>query len=232
MPEIKTLNEDLFYRGSSANLPRLHTCENKVPFWDFSQFAVTLSFFDGLLLKFFFFHGLAGFCGAWLEGTDYLLVQNSFCFSRTFGDSFNTSCHANCCPETRLCFFPRSCSIRSPVLSRRSLSENCLLHSYFHWWKKLLPFLGFWPIIRPLSPSSSCQAIHLGHDTDLCHPSLSIRVRLWSTDSLTYILYFLQQAGRGVDLHSLFLLLMVSLWGLLIQTQKRWGNFLFLSSQW
>ena len=41
MPERKTLNEDLFYRGSSANLPRLHTCKNKVPFWDFSQFAVT-----------------------------------------------------------------------------------------------------------------------------------------------------------------------------------------------
>ena len=37
----KTLNEDL-YRGSSANLPRLHTCENKVPFWDFSRFSVTL----------------------------------------------------------------------------------------------------------------------------------------------------------------------------------------------
>ena len=33
MPERKTLNEDLFYKGSSANLPRLHTCKNKVPFW-------------------------------------------------------------------------------------------------------------------------------------------------------------------------------------------------------
>ena len=42
MPERKTLNEDLFYRGSSANLPRLHTCKNKVPFWDFSQFAITM----------------------------------------------------------------------------------------------------------------------------------------------------------------------------------------------
>ena len=31
----KTQNEDLFYKGSSANLPCLHTCENKVPFWDF-----------------------------------------------------------------------------------------------------------------------------------------------------------------------------------------------------
>ena len=43
MPERKTLNEDLLGRGSSANLPRLHTCENKVRFWDFSQFAVTLT---------------------------------------------------------------------------------------------------------------------------------------------------------------------------------------------
>ena len=44
MPERKTLKEDLFYRGSSANLPRLHTCENKVPFWDFNQFAITISY--------------------------------------------------------------------------------------------------------------------------------------------------------------------------------------------
>ena len=43
MPEKKTLNEDLFYKGSSASLPRLHTCENKVPFWDFKEFAVTPS---------------------------------------------------------------------------------------------------------------------------------------------------------------------------------------------
>ena len=38
MPERKTLNEDLFYKGSSANLPRLNTCKNKVPFWDFKEF--------------------------------------------------------------------------------------------------------------------------------------------------------------------------------------------------
>ena len=38
MPEKKTLNEDLFYKGSSASLPRLHTCENKAPFWDKSKF--------------------------------------------------------------------------------------------------------------------------------------------------------------------------------------------------
>ena len=45
MPEKKkqTLNEDLFDKGSSASLPRLHTCENKVSFWDFKEFAVTLT---------------------------------------------------------------------------------------------------------------------------------------------------------------------------------------------
>ena len=43
MPEEKTLNEDLFYKGSSANLPRLHTCKNKVSFWDFNEFAVTVT---------------------------------------------------------------------------------------------------------------------------------------------------------------------------------------------
>ena len=45
MPERKTLNRTYFCRGSSANLPRLHTCENKVPFWDFRQFAVTISIY-------------------------------------------------------------------------------------------------------------------------------------------------------------------------------------------
>ena len=39
MPGKKTLNDDLFYKGSSASLPRLHTYENKVPFWDFKEFA-------------------------------------------------------------------------------------------------------------------------------------------------------------------------------------------------
>ena len=46
MPEEKTLNEDLFYKGSSANLPRLHTCENKVLFSDFKEFAVTIGILE------------------------------------------------------------------------------------------------------------------------------------------------------------------------------------------
>ena len=49
--EKKTLNEDLFYKGSSANLPRLHTCENKVPLWDFKEFAVTLCIITGVSQK-------------------------------------------------------------------------------------------------------------------------------------------------------------------------------------
>ena len=43
LPEKRTLNRTYFSRGSSANLPCLHTCENKVPFRDFSQFAVTIA---------------------------------------------------------------------------------------------------------------------------------------------------------------------------------------------
>ena len=44
MPEKKALNEDLFYKGSSANLPR---------FGDFKEFDVTKSALaDGLSLEF------------------------------------------------------------------------------------------------------------------------------------------------------------------------------------
>ena len=39
MPEKKTLNEELFYKGSSANLPCLHTCENK------PRFGIKVKFF-------------------------------------------------------------------------------------------------------------------------------------------------------------------------------------------
>ena len=39
----KTLNEDLFDEGSSASLPRLHTCENKVPFLGLENFRITVT---------------------------------------------------------------------------------------------------------------------------------------------------------------------------------------------
>ena len=68
-------------------------------------------------------------------------------FPRSFGDSFNTSGHSNCCPETRLCFFARSCGIRSPVLSRRPLSSKLHCSFLFPLTKRVFPALGFWPII-------------------------------------------------------------------------------------
>ena len=74
MPERKTLNEDLFYRGSSANLPRLHTCENKVPFWDFSQFAVTIA----CLSKEHIFSFVSFDMGANACGSSFLTTQ--YCF--------------------------------------------------------------------------------------------------------------------------------------------------------
>ncbi len=46
MSERKTLNEDLFYKGSSANLLRLHTCENKTPFRDKSKFFASHNSLD------------------------------------------------------------------------------------------------------------------------------------------------------------------------------------------
>ena len=56
MPEKKTLNEDLFYKGSSASLPHLHTCENKVSFWDFKEFAVTPRLHSPTLLTFVYIY--------------------------------------------------------------------------------------------------------------------------------------------------------------------------------
>ena len=57
-----------------------------------------------------------------LKAPVILLSKILSALPRSFGDSFNTSCHANCCPETRLRFFARSFGIRSHVLSRRSPS--------------------------------------------------------------------------------------------------------------
>ena len=74
MPEKKTLNEDLFYKGSSANLPRLHTCENKVPFWDFKEFTVTLSSLF-ILFNNIYYHIDFSFevlVTEWFLGKDYL----------------------------------------------------------------------------------------------------------------------------------------------------------------
>ena len=43
MAEKKLWTRTYSTKESSASLPRLHTCENKVPLWDFKEFAVTES---------------------------------------------------------------------------------------------------------------------------------------------------------------------------------------------
>ena len=66
----------------------------------------------------------------------------------------------------------------------------------------LLPTLGVWPIIWPLSSSSPCQAIHSDYYTDLYVP-FSIQAVTECKQLLVFILTwipnFLQQACREVD---------------------------------
>ena len=158
-----------------------------------------------------FFHGLAGFCGAWLEGTGYFLVQDSFRSSPEFRRQFQYILSRqllswNSDPLLR----PEFC-IRSHVLSRRPPSKKLNSLSRFPLTKRaLLPVLWFWPIIWPLSSSSTslCHAIHSDYYTDLyvpfsIHPVTECSQLL--AFILTWIRYFLQKAGRGVNLHRLFL---------------------------
>ena len=44
------------------------------------------------------------FCRIWQEGPCYLLSKILSALPRSFGDSFNTSCYANCCPRTSILF--------------------------------------------------------------------------------------------------------------------------------
>ena len=124
--------------------------------------------------------------------------------------------------KSRFCFFARSLARDSPICSRRHLSS------------KLIPFIpisadekGCYFRFRILTnhlASFFCQAIRSD-----CY--LLTRLRLRSTDSLTYILFFLQRPAE-VDLFSLFLFERSVFGGLLIQTRRGRGSFLFFSSQW
>ena len=59
-------------------------------------------------------------------------------FTRSFGDSVNTSCHTNCCPKTQLCFFARSLA-SDPASSHGDLHpQNWFPYSYFRWRKRVL----------------------------------------------------------------------------------------------
>ena len=103
--------------------------------------------------------------------------------------------------------------------------------------KRASSALGFWPITWHISSSSFASTtpvmlflratIPTYANPPLCQPTWVYGVQVaWP--------WFISSFNRPaeVDLHSLFLLLTVSLWGLLIQTQKGRGNLLFLSTQW
>ena len=106
----------------------------------------------------------------------------------SFGDSFNTSCYANCCPRTP--FFsrarPGSLAIIQYISSRRLLSKNPETLSLFPLTKRvLLPALRLRPIIWLIPPPPPHPVMLLNDLHTLLHPT---KLGLWYADSLTYIL--------------------------------------------
>ena len=131
----------------------------------------------GFFWEYFLFYVLAGFWTAWLEGTGYLLVQNSFHFSPEFWHESRMSFHDDLCPKNwySLSLFP---------LMKRVL----------------LPALGFWPIIWPLSSSSLCLAIRSGYYTDLCmSPSPSMQLQSVSSSWLSFWPEFVASFNRQAE---------------------------------
>ena len=119
----------------------------------------------GPFWEYFLFYGLAGFfLQLGLKESVIYMSQILSAFPWNFGGSFNSSHHINCLTEN-----PGSTSspgvwheIRSSVYGDLRPQKNYIFHSYFHWRKKLLPFLGFWPIIRPLSSSFALSSDSFG----------------------------------------------------------------------
>ena len=134
----------------------------------------------GFFWEYFLFYGLAGLSTAWLEGICYLLFKNSISVSS-----------------------PGDLAWDSHVLPRWPLSWK--LNSFF-----LFPLTKkATSVFRVLANHSASFSFLTLSDDSFGLLSLSTRVMLWSTDSLTYILissFNGQRRGRG--------------------------NFLFLSSQW
>ena len=101
-----------------------------------------------------------------------------------FWDQINTSFHGYLCPKNWNSFslFP---------LTKRVL----------------LPTLRLQPVLWFLSSSSTCYAIHSGYYNDLyipfsVQPTWGYRMQIAWPLFPTWIRYFVQQAGWGVDLHS------------------------------
>ena len=145
----------------------------------------------GSFWDYFLFYGLAGFYTAWLEGIYYLLVQDSFRFSPEFQRQFQYILSRQLLSWNPALLLRPEFGIRSPSSHGDLCPENYIFYPYFHWRKgcyfcfrvlanHLASFFFLYPVRRFVRTAIS-----------------STRVRLRSTDSLTYILYFLQQAGRS-----------------------------------
>ena len=96
-------------------------------------------------------------------------------FTRSFGHSVNTSCHTNCCPKTRLCFFARSLAWDSSARSRRPPS-----------WK----LNSFFPISADKKGATSVFRVPANHSASFffLHP---IRRFVRTTISIQYIPFFI-----------------------------------------
>ena len=140
------------------------------------------------------------------------------------------------CP-TRFRFFARSFGIRSarPFTATSVLkTENSL--SLFPLTKRaLLPALGFWPIIWPLPPHPPIMLFIRATILTSVSPfsvHLVTECRQLLAFILTWIRYFVQQAGRRVDLHSYSSFNGQSFEPANSNTQGQGKLILPLSSQW
>ena len=114
----------------------------------------------GSFWEYFLFYGLAGFYTAWLEGIGYLLVQESFRFSSELWRQFQYILSRQLLSWNPALLLRPEFGIRSPSSHGDLCPQNWFLSFYFRWRKKkLIPFLGLWPLIRLLSLSTPCQAI-------------------------------------------------------------------------
>ena len=130
------------------------------------RFKGLLSFFNGFLRRVFSLTGLRDSMELGLKASAISCPRALFrFFTRSFGDSVNTSCHTNCCPKTDI------------------------LYSYFHWRKKAT---SVFRVLANHLASFFCQAIHSDYYMSLyplLYPS-GHRMQHFLAFILTWICYF------------------------------------------
>ena len=152
----------------------------------------------------FSFTGYRDFIQLGLKASVISLSKILSAFPWNFGDSFNTSYHANCCPETRLCLFARSLASDPCPLTVTSVLKTAWFIPNSADEKGATPALGFWPITCPLSSSFILSGDSFGLLYVPIPTSLSIRSQSATSLGFHSDLDLLLRP-RGIDLHSLFL---------------------------